>query len=74
MAGAGVRAENLHHFLDAGVLKSIAPRERGKPHRCVIVIKVVHVIRCTRGRVFALCRRRGAVAEMKGIIERHQAK
>lgn len=24
MAGAGVRAENLHHFLDAGVLKSIA--------------------------------------------------
>lgn len=39
MAGAGVRAENLHHFLDAGCWKSIAPRERGKPHRCVIVIK-----------------------------------
>ena len=40
MAGAGVRAENLHHFLDAAECwKSIAPRERGKPHRCVIVIK-----------------------------------
>lgn len=39
MAGAGVRAENLHHFLDAGVLEVHSPRERGKPHRCVIVIK-----------------------------------
>lgn len=39
MAGAGVRAENLHHFLDAGVLEVHSPRERGKLHRCVIVIK-----------------------------------
>lgn len=39
MAGAGVRAENLHHFLDAGVLEVHSPRERGKPHQCVIVIK-----------------------------------
>lgn len=39
MAGAGVRAENLHHFLDAGVLEVHSSAERGKPHRCAIVIK-----------------------------------
>ncbi len=39
MAGAGVRAENLHHFLDAGVLEVHSSAGACKPHRCVIVIK-----------------------------------
>ncbi len=54
--------------------KSIAPRERGKPHRCVIVIKdcpchQMHADEYSRYVVDG-----AAVAEMKGIIERHQAK
>ncbi|XPE50287.1 copper homeostasis protein CutC [Shigella flexneri] len=39
MAGAGVRAENLHHFLHAGVLEFDSSAGGGKPHRCVILIK-----------------------------------
>ena len=75
MAGAGVRAENLHHFLDAGVLEvhSSAGAWQASPMRYrnqgLSMSSDAHADEYSRYVVDG-----AAVAEMKGIIERHQAK
>lgn len=75
MAGAGVRAENLHHFLDAGVLEvhSSAGAWQASPMRYrnqgLSMSSDEHADEYSRYIVDG-----AAVAEMKGIIERHQAK
>ena len=73
MAGAGVRAENLHHFLDAGVLEvhSSAGAWQASPMRYrnqgLSMSSDAHADEYSRYVVDG-----AAVAEMKGIIERHQ--
>lgn len=75
MAGAGIRAENLHHFLDAGVLEvhSSAGAWQASPMRYrnqgLSMSSDAHADEYSRYVVDG-----AAVAEMKGIIERHQAK
>lgn len=75
MAGAGVRAENLHHFLDAGVLEvhSSAGAWQASPMRYrnqgLSMSSDALADEYSRYVVDG-----AAVAEMKGIIERHQAK
>ncbi|MBS2140492.1 copper homeostasis protein CutC, partial [Escherichia coli] len=75
MAGAGVRAENLHHFLDAGVLEvhSSAGAWQASPmcyrNQGLSMSSDEHADEYSRYIVDG-----AAVAEMKGIIERHQAK
>lgn len=75
MAGAGVRAENLHHFLDAGVLEvhSSAGAWQASPMRYrnqgLSMSSDAHADEYSRYVVDG-----AAVAKMKGIIERHQAK
>lgn len=75
MAGAGVRAENLHHFLDAGVLEvhSSAGAWQASPMRYrnqgLSMSSDTHADEYSRYVVDG-----AAVAEMKGVIMRHQAK